>query len=111
MGELILDPNGAYLLFRSANLLQISTVLVPTPPCLTDLHQTTVPRIAYSPPQPHGPTLHPSLPLVLSSVLRVVSLPLSGAHLAYSPSRESLPVLQFLSCIYSHISMISTLQL
>ena len=29
--------------------------------------------------------LHPSLPLVLSSVLRVVSLPLSGAHLAYSP--------------------------
>ena len=37
MGELILDPNGAYLLFRSANLLQISTVLVPTPPCLTDL--------------------------------------------------------------------------
>ena len=32
-----------------------------------------------------GPTLRPSLPLVLSSVLRVVSLPLSGAHLAYSP--------------------------
>ena len=29
-------------------------------------------------PKPHGPTLHPSLrlPLVLSSVLRVVSLPL-----------------------------------
>ena len=24
------------------------------------------------PPQPHGPTLHPPLPLVLSSVLRVV---------------------------------------
>ena len=34
MGELILDPNGAYLLFRSANLLQISTV--PCPPPLSD---------------------------------------------------------------------------
>ena len=40
MGELILDPNGAYLLFRSANLLQISTVPCCPPPCLTDLSES-----------------------------------------------------------------------
>ena len=37
MGELIWDPNGAYLLFKSANRLQMPTVRGVTPPCPTDL--------------------------------------------------------------------------
>ena len=44
----------------------------PAPPTATEGHTSILPRR----PKPHGPTLHPSLPLVLSSVLRVVSLPL-----------------------------------
>ena len=39
MGELIWDPNGAYLLFRSANRLQMRTVRGVPPPCATDLHE------------------------------------------------------------------------
>ena len=41
MGELIWDPNGAYLLFRSANRFQMGTVRGVPPPCPTDLRGGT----------------------------------------------------------------------